>query len=66
MRYTAEELADRPTLAQGQADDLKLDDGETRVWLCRCGIEDGMPYNNAITVERLEDGRWIQVEQYPG
>ena len=65
-RYTAADLKDLPTLAQGQADNLKLDDGETRVWLCRCGVADGMPYNNQITIERLVDGRWITVETYEG
>ena len=65
-RYTARELKDLPTLAQGQADNLKIDTGTERVWLCRCGIADGMPYNNAITIERLIDGRWQTVQQYPG
>ena len=66
VRYTAGELRDLPTLSVGQADDLKIDDGTTRVWLCRCGVADGMPYNDAITVERLKDGRWITVDTYPG
>ena len=63
---TADELRDLPTLSTGQADNLKIDNGETRVWLCRCGVEDGMPYNDAITVENLIDGRWVKVDQYPG
>lgn len=59
---TAAELEDLPRLAQGQADDLKVDDGDGwRVWLCRCGVEDGMPFDNQVTVERLIDGRWITV-----
>jgi hypothetical protein len=64
--YTAEELENLPTLATGQADNLKIDTGTIRVWLCRCGIADGMPYDNAITVERLINGRWVEVDQYPG
>ncbi len=65
-KYTADELRDLPTLSVSQADNLKVDDGETRVWLCRCGVADGMPYDDAITVERLTEGRWRTVAQYPG
>ena len=64
--YTADEIRDLPTLSQGQADNLKIDTGTERVWLSRVGIEDGMPYDNQITIERLIDGRWITVEEYPG
>lgn len=70
-RYTANELRDLPTLATGQADNLKLEftdpyHGEVRVWLSRCGVEDGMPYDDIITIENLAEGRWVQVDQYPG
>lgn len=66
--YNAEELEDLPTLAQGQADDLKFDDGEWRVWLCRCDTYDGMPYNDMITVEGYDpaDGKWKTAATYPG
>ena len=63
--YTAEELQALPTLATGQADSLKIDSDGIRVWLCRCGLDDGMPYDNQVTVERLAAGRWITVETYP-
>ena len=52
--YTLAELEDLPTLAQGQADDLKVDTGTQRVWLNRCGVEDGEPYINKVTIEKLE------------
>jgi CDGSH-type Zn-finger protein len=65
-RITADDLRDRPTLATGQADSLKIDTGQTRYWLCRCGIADGMPYDDQVTVERLIDGRWETVDTYPG
>ena len=65
MRYTLEELEDLPVLCQGQADDLKIDTGEVRVWLCRCDVSDGMPYNNAVTIERLSTkGRWEEVSMH--
>lgn len=65
-RYTAEELRKLPTLCTGQADSLKIDNGKTRVWLCRCGVADGMPYDNAVTVETLQNGRWIETDMYEG
>jgi hypothetical protein len=65
-RYTADELRDLPTLSVGQADDLKVDTGTRRVWLGRCGVADGAIYDNQVTVERLEDGKWILSECYEG
>ena len=64
--YTAGELEDMPTLSSGQFDNLKVDTGELRVWLCRCGVADGLPYDNMVTVERLRDGRWVKVSEYEG
>ena len=55
--YTKRELRKMKTLSTGQADDLKIDTGETRIWLSRCTVADGEPYNNKVTVERLVDGR---------
>ena len=66
VHYGADYLDDLPTLAVGQTCNLKMDDGHERVWLCRCGVADGMPYDHAVTVERLIDGRWKEVDQYPG
>ena len=50
LNLTWRELDNMETLCEGQADDLKIDDGNFRVWLSRCGIEDGMPFDNAITI----------------
>ena len=58
------DLEAMPTLIQGQADDCKIDTGTKRVWLSRCGVEDGEPYDNRVTIERLVDGRWIEVEYF--
>ena len=54
--YKLSELEMLPTLSVSQADDLKIDDGETRIWLSRCTVEDGEPYNNKVTVETLKAG----------
>lgn len=64
MRYGLAELQRLPTLSTGQADDLKIDDEETRVWLSRCTVADGEPYNNKVTIERLTDGRWVVADTY--
>ena len=64
--FTAAELEDMETLSTGQADDLKIDTGNVRVWLSRCGVEDGEPFDNKVTVEHLAEGRWETVEEYPG
>jgi hypothetical protein len=64
--YTARQLKKLPTISQGQFSNLKLDDGKHRIWLSRMTQADGMPYNNAIEVEALLDGRWTSVAKYPG
>lgn len=65
-RYTAAELEELPTIAEGQADDLKIETASTRVWLSRCSVEDGEPFNDKVTVERLQSGRWVEEEVYAG
>lgn len=54
-----DELEALPTLAVGQTADLKVDTGTVRVWLSRCGPEDGE--TEPVQVERLVDGRWEEV-----
>jgi hypothetical protein len=72
MEYTTypwrfAELDDLPRLAQGQADDLKVDTGTgTRVWLSRCGVADGEPFENTVTVEQYDGQRWVTAERYCG
>ena len=66
-----------PTLTQGQTDDLKVHNWKSRgrqlrVWLSRMTVEDGMPYNNQVTVEQYLPGNgkknwgwgWNTVYQY--
>lgn len=65
-RYTASELKRKPTLSTGQCDSLKVDTGMKRVWISRCTVADGEPFNNKVTVEKLHDGRWETVEEYRG
>jgi hypothetical protein len=64
-RYSLAALEAMPTLSVGQADNLKVDLGDTRIWLARVVVDDGMPYDNMVTVEKLVDGIWETVEEYP-
>lgn len=59
-----DELEAMPVLYQGQTDDLLLENTDERVWLSRCGIGDGEPCNNKVTIERQVNGRWEEVEHY--
>ena len=56
---TCGELKNMPTLAVGQAADLKIDTGATRVWFSRCGLADGETH--PIQIEKLINGRWEDV-----
>lgn len=66
MRYTAKELDAMPTLRTAQTDDLKIDTGDTRVWLARTDTTDGEPYNNRVSIEKFDGQQWTVVENYPG
>lgn len=70
--YTSAILAALPTLCEGQAEDLKVEvelyDGSLgRVWLSRCGVEDGEPWENTVSLEvRGEDGMWRTALRWNG
>ena len=64
MKYTLAELKGRATLSTGQADDLKIDNGNTRVWLSRCGVADGAECDNMVSIEERINGRWEETETY--
>jgi hypothetical protein len=61
---TLAELQDLPTLCIGHSQNLKIETPTVRVWLSRCGIADGMPYDNQVEVEQLIDGRWTETLTY--
>lgn len=60
--FTISELDAMPTVSSGHMHNLKYDDGRVRYWLSRMSVEDGE--TNAIYVEELQDGRWVDVHQY--
>ncbi len=63
--YSLESLHALPTLAEGQADNLKFDQDGYRVWLSRCTVENGEPFNNAVTIEWFDGQRWVEVAKHP-
>ena len=64
IEYTLKQMERMPTIGQGHTDDLKVETDDTRIWLSRMTIEDGMPYNNEVTIEKLQDGKWLAVRSY--
>jgi len=48
----AKNLKRMPTISVSQADDLKISTPYLRVWLSRCGVEDGEPYSDKVTRRR--------------
>jgi hypothetical protein len=64
-------LRGRRTLCQGQADDLKLETPGLRLWLSRCGILDGEPFEETVSVEALRldidaDADWQELCRIDG
>lgn len=51
LKISLKKLETMPTLHSGQYDNLKYETKDTRLWLSRMTIEDGMEYNNQVTVE---------------
>jgi len=62
-RFTSTELKRMPTLAVGQAEDLKYDDGEHRWWIDRVGPESGATHKVSVE-ELLPTGLWRTVHEY--
>jgi hypothetical protein len=63
-RFSLKELENMPVQHQGHFDNIMIDKKDYRVALSRMTVEDGMPYNNQVTHERLFNGVWETVDQY--
>lgn len=58
MEYTRQELVNMDTIEQAwDGDELKIDDGDVRVWLTN---RENRLYNGDYTVEKKIKGIWIQ------
>ncbi|GAG28543.1 unnamed protein product, partial [marine sediment metagenome] len=66
QRFTAAELEELPTLSQGQAENLKYEDGPIRVWIQRG--QKGVDYSPEleVSIEVFRGGRWEVAETYEG
>lgn len=63
---SADDLRAMPTICTSQADDLKIDTGNTRVWLSRATVDDGALFNDMVTFERWNGDRWRVCRTYQG
>ena len=73
--FNADALRQRPTITTSQAGDVKYDEDGVRVWLSRCTVEDGEPYDTKVTIALREMvpitpddpyGEWQTLIEYPG
>ena len=53
-----------PTIKSGHFDNLVYESETKRVWISRMTTQDGQPYDNQVTIEKLIDGKWSITEQY--
>lgn len=58
--YTRKQLLEMPTIRSGQADDLKVETEDERIWISRLTRKDGVAVDNRITVEKYDpkSGTW--------
>lgn len=66
MRLSTEQLVSMDSIQNGHNADLKIDDGQVRVWLSRLSKEDGDPFDNTVYIERYSEGKWVLSEYYDG
>lgn len=64
VNLSLSDLEDMEVIEEGYTADLLINDGRFKVWLERVGVDDGMPYDNAVTIETVIEGKWIEVLMY--
>ena len=65
LPFELNDIKEQEVLHSGQFDNLMFDNYKMRVWLSRMTIGDGAPCNDEITVELLENGRWVTKHSFP-
>lgn len=70
-KLTLKQVQELPVIRQSHFDNLikeyEHNGTKYRVWVSRCTKEDGMPYNNQITVEKFDETNgytWTIEKQY--
>lgn len=53
-----------PTIHTSHTDDLIFETVVARVWRSRMTVEDGMPYNNQITIEVWSKDAWKTIAEF--
>ena len=65
---TLSDFEDLDVIEQGYTCDLYIHDfsygNGHKIWLSRVGVDDGMPYDNAVIVEKFIANRWVEVLMY--
>ena len=62
MNYSKRELQQLDTIEQAwDGDELKIDDGDVKVWLVH---RENRQYNGDYVVETCVNGKWIQENYY--
>ena len=62
MNYSKQELQQLDTIEQAwDGDELKIDDGDVKVWLVH---RENRQYNGDYVVETCVNGKWIQKNCY--
>ena len=55
-----------PTIETAHASDLKISHSNVRVWVSRCGLPDGEPYERTVYIETIFLSRWVLRGHYDG
>jgi hypothetical protein len=61
-------LDDMETMTVAQVCDLKMERDGFRVWVSRCGLADGEPFEETVYLEEYneEDGMWTDLAYFDG
>ena len=59
MKYTSRYLLNKKIISSSQFDDLVIEKKNIRIWKSRMTIEDGMKWNDTITIEFYNGNAWI-------
>lgn len=59
MKYTSKYLLSKKIISSSQFDDLVIEKGNIRIWRSRMTVEDGMKWNDCITIEFYNGNAWV-------
>jgi hypothetical protein len=62
--YKLNELEKLETISQSHAMNMKVKTNTMQVWLSRCTIADGEPYDNRVQIDKLINGVWTKDKEY--